>query len=72
MKAYFNGLVEIEENEDIQKVMENISYENAFDLLYAILSQAVIAGGYNLEEGYIIHECFYKIKPEKINRNEDK
>jgi len=67
MKTYFEGILEIEDNEDITDAMKKLPREQAVNILHTILSIAVNRGGYNLDETYIIIECLNIIR-----KNEDK
>lgn len=67
MKRYFEGILEIDDKEDLEEVINNLPREQVINILRTILSIAINQGGYNLDEAYIIAQCFLKIE-----KNEDK
>lgn len=65
MKRYFDGIIEIGDDEDLHDAINNLPREQAFNLLHTILSIAINQGGYSLDEAFIIAQCFAKIRKDE-------
>ena len=65
MDVYFGGLLEFDENENIELSMNEIDYEQAIKIIETAITYAVKSGVYNLSESYVLYKCLSKTKEKK-------
>jgi len=62
MKNLFGGLVEFEDNEDLEIVINNLNVKYSLVLIEQAITYALKSGAFDLTESYVLYKCISKIK----------
>lgn len=69
MESIFGGLIEFDNQKELDEYMNNLSVDDAIQIIEKQIEFVATHGGFKLVESHVLYKCLNKLK-ENANKNQ--
>jgi hypothetical protein len=69
MESIFGGLIEFDNQKELNEYMDNLSVDDAIQIIEKQIEFVATHGGFKLVESHVLYKCLIKLK-ENANKNQ--
>jgi hypothetical protein len=69
MESIFGGLIEFDNQKELNEYMDNLSVDDAIQIIEKQIEFVATHGGFKLVESHVLYKCLNKLK-ENANKNQ--